>query len=120
MVASHIRSRQAQLPDDTFDLVITSPPYDGQPKYGNGERYDREWYEGFSLNGTAEILTIGTIVERRALERDRAPAEQRARAQLAVQCPDRVERDDVRHDRTNPSRRDQLRRLPELVSRRIA
>jgi DNA modification methylase len=21
-------------PDDTFDLVITSPPYDGQPKYG--------------------------------------------------------------------------------------
>jgi site-specific DNA-methyltransferase (adenine-specific) len=46
----------AQLPDDSFDLVITSPPYDGQPKYGNGERYAREWYEGFFLKVTKEIL----------------------------------------------------------------
>jgi site-specific DNA-methyltransferase (adenine-specific)/site-specific DNA-methyltransferase (cytosine-N4-specific) len=46
----------AQLPDETFDLVITSPPYDGQPKYGNGERYEREWYDGFFLKVTAEIL----------------------------------------------------------------
>jgi hypothetical protein len=28
----------SQLPDETLDLVVTSPPYDGQPKYGNGER----------------------------------------------------------------------------------
>jgi site-specific DNA-methyltransferase (adenine-specific) len=43
-------------PDDTFDLVVTSPPYDGHPKYGNGEQYDREWYEGFFLDVTREIL----------------------------------------------------------------
>ena len=28
-----------ELPDDSVDLVVTSPPYDRQPKYGNGERY---------------------------------------------------------------------------------
>lgn len=44
------------IPDETFDLVVTSPPYDGQPKYGNGERYDRSWYEGFFLEVTNEIL----------------------------------------------------------------
>jgi DNA modification methylase len=43
-------------PDDTFDLVITSPPYDGQPRYGNGEKYEREWYEGFFLDVTREVL----------------------------------------------------------------
>jgi DNA modification methylase len=43
-------------PDDTFDLVVTSPPYDGHTKYKNGERYEREWYEGFFLDVTAEIL----------------------------------------------------------------
>jgi site-specific DNA-methyltransferase (adenine-specific) len=45
-----------QVPDDTFDLVMTSPPYDGQPKYGNGERYEREWYEDTFLKITAEVL----------------------------------------------------------------
>lgn len=45
-----------QFPDDSLDLVITSPPYDGQPKYGNGERYERNWYEGFFLAVTGEIL----------------------------------------------------------------
>lgn len=44
------------IPDDTFDLVITSPPYDRQPRYGNGEDYAREWYEGFFLEVTREIL----------------------------------------------------------------
>lgn len=44
-----------KTPDDTFDLVLTSPPYDGQSKYGNGEKYEREWYEGFFLQVTAEI-----------------------------------------------------------------
>lgn len=43
-------------PDHTFDLVITSPPYDGQSKYGNGERYEREWYEGAFLEATQEIF----------------------------------------------------------------
>jgi len=46
----------AQLPSNTIDLVVTSPPYDGQPRYGNGERYQREWYEGFFLKVTGEIL----------------------------------------------------------------
>lgn len=45
-----------QVPDDTFDLVITSPPYDGQPKYGNGERYQRDWYEDTFLKVTGEVL----------------------------------------------------------------
>jgi site-specific DNA-methyltransferase (adenine-specific) len=43
-------------PDDTFDLVVTSPPYDGHSKYGNGERYGRDWYEGRFLEITREVL----------------------------------------------------------------
>jgi site-specific DNA-methyltransferase (adenine-specific) len=46
----------AQVPDHTFDLVITSPPYDGQPKYGDGERYERDWYQKVFLEVTREIL----------------------------------------------------------------
>lgn len=45
-----------EVPDDTFDLVITSPPYDGQPKYGNGEGYGRDWYEDTFLKITGEVL----------------------------------------------------------------
>lgn len=45
-----------QVPDDTFDLVVTSPPYNEQPKYGNGERYERNWYEDFFLKVTGELL----------------------------------------------------------------
>lgn len=45
-------------PDNSIDLVITSPPYDGQPKYGNGEKYERDWYEGFFLQVSAEILRV--------------------------------------------------------------
>jgi site-specific DNA-methyltransferase (adenine-specific)/site-specific DNA-methyltransferase (cytosine-N4-specific) len=46
----------AQVPDETFDLVVTSPPYDGQPRYGNGELYEREWFEDTFLKVTGEIL----------------------------------------------------------------
>lgn len=45
----------SEVPDDTFDLVLTSPPYDGQPKYGNGEKYERDWYEDTFLKITSEI-----------------------------------------------------------------
>jgi len=45
-----------QVPDETFDLVVTSPPYDGQPRYGNGEKYERDWYEDTFLKVTGEIL----------------------------------------------------------------
>lgn len=45
-----------KVPDASFDLVITSPPYDGQSKYGNGESYERDWYSGFFLAVTREIL----------------------------------------------------------------
>jgi len=48
----------AQLPDECVDLVVTSPPYDRQPKYGNGESYLREWYSGPFLKVTAEILRV--------------------------------------------------------------
>jgi len=44
------------IPDCTFDLVVTSPPYDGQSKYGNGERYERDWYEQTFLRVSKEIL----------------------------------------------------------------
>jgi site-specific DNA-methyltransferase (adenine-specific) len=46
------------LPTDSVDLVITSPPYDGQSKYGNGERYERDWYETTFLSVTAEIHRV--------------------------------------------------------------
>lgn len=45
-----------RLPDNSLDLVVTSPPYDRQPRYGNGEDYSRAWYEGFFLEVTAEIF----------------------------------------------------------------
>jgi hypothetical protein len=47
-----------ELPDESVDLVITSPPYDRQPKYGNGETYRHDWYSGFFLKTTAEILRV--------------------------------------------------------------
>src|SRR5215213_4014453 len=42
--------------DNSIDLIITSPPYDRQPKYSDGESYDRRWYERFFLDVTAELL----------------------------------------------------------------
>jgi site-specific DNA-methyltransferase (adenine-specific) len=47
-----------QMPAESLDLVITSPPYDRQGKYGNGERYERGWYEDFFLKVTGEILRV--------------------------------------------------------------
>jgi DNA modification methylase len=47
-----------ELPDASVDLVITSPPYDRQPKYGNGERYRPDWYHGTFLKITQEIHRI--------------------------------------------------------------
>ena len=44
------------IPDETFDLVVTSPPYDGQAKYGNGEKYERDWYAEVLLAVSAEVL----------------------------------------------------------------
>src|SRR4051812_35093694 len=44
------------IPDCTFDLVVTSPPYDGQSKYGNGERYERDWYKDTFLAVSKDIL----------------------------------------------------------------
>jgi site-specific DNA-methyltransferase (adenine-specific) len=46
------------LPSNSVDLVITSPPYDGQSKYGNGEKYERDWYQDFFISVTGEILRI--------------------------------------------------------------
>jgi site-specific DNA-methyltransferase (adenine-specific) len=47
-----------ELADDSVDLVVTSPPYDRQPKYRNGENYQDDWYHGFFLKVTAEILRV--------------------------------------------------------------
>ncbi len=46
------------LPSQSVDLVLTSPPYDGQPRYGDGERYDREWFVGYFLLTTREVLRL--------------------------------------------------------------
>jgi site-specific DNA-methyltransferase (adenine-specific) len=46
------------LASESVDLAITSPPYDGQPKYGNGEQYERDWYAGFFLEVTREIHRV--------------------------------------------------------------
>lgn len=47
-----------EIPDESIDLVVTSPPYDRQPKYGNGEKYKDDWYKGFFLKVTDEIFRI--------------------------------------------------------------
>ena len=47
-----------QLPDESLDLVVTSPPYDGQSKYGNGEKYERDWYRGFFLDVAKEVHRV--------------------------------------------------------------
>jgi DNA modification methylase len=44
------------LPDESLDLIVTSPPYDGQARYRNNEKYDRDWYQRFFLDVTAELL----------------------------------------------------------------
>lgn len=46
------------LPDESVDLVVTSPPYDGQPKYQKGEVYDRAWYQDKFMAVTAELLRV--------------------------------------------------------------
>ena len=35
--------------------MITSAPYDGHPKFGNGEKYERDWYRVFFLSVTAKV-----------------------------------------------------------------
>lgn len=46
------------VPAESVDLVVTSPPYDGQSKYGNGEKYERGWYEDTFLAITGEVYRI--------------------------------------------------------------
>lgn len=46
------------VPANSVDLVVTSPPYDGQSKYGNGEKYERQWYEDTFLGITAELYRV--------------------------------------------------------------
>jgi len=46
------------LPEQSVDLVVTSPPYERQPKYDNGETYDREWFAGPFLEITAQVLRV--------------------------------------------------------------
>ena len=48
----------AGLPSESVDLVVTSPPYDRQGKYRDGQAYGRDWYEGFFLKLTAEVHRV--------------------------------------------------------------
>ncbi|MBX5470682.1 MAG: site-specific DNA-methyltransferase [Thermoleophilaceae bacterium] len=46
------------MPEGCVDLVVTSPPYERQPKYGNGEKYERDWFEGAFMDITGELLRV--------------------------------------------------------------
>jgi len=48
----------AAMPDESLDLCVTSPPYERQPKYDNGERYERDWFEGFFMEVAAEVRRV--------------------------------------------------------------
>src|SRR5438105_5013285 len=56
LVVADCLSVLSQIPDNSLDLVITSPPYDGQPKYGNGERYEEGWYRERFMSVALEVL----------------------------------------------------------------
>jgi len=47
-----------QVPDGGIDLVVTSPPYDHQGKYRDGERYARQWYQDTFLKVSGEVLRV--------------------------------------------------------------
>lgn len=46
------------VPSDSIDLVITSPPYDRQSKYNDGQQYEREWFERFFLEACREVYRV--------------------------------------------------------------
>jgi site-specific DNA-methyltransferase (adenine-specific) len=46
------------VPDGGVDLVVTSPPYDRQGKYRDGEAYGRAWYRDTFLQVTGEVLRV--------------------------------------------------------------
>lgn len=46
------------LPADSVHLVLTSPPYDRQGKYADGDSYERSWYEGFFRQVTEEVYRV--------------------------------------------------------------
>lgn len=50
----HLRA----MPDDCVDLVVTSPPYDEQPRYDDGQRYARDWYEDTFMKVTGELRRV--------------------------------------------------------------
>src|SRR5216683_5427652 len=58
LVVADARDVLAELPSGSVDLVVTSPPYDRQGKYRDGQAYGRDWYEGFFLKLTAEIHRV--------------------------------------------------------------
>lgn len=45
-----------RLPDGCLDLTVTSPPYERQPKYNDGEKYEREWFRDSFMAVTGELL----------------------------------------------------------------
>jgi site-specific DNA-methyltransferase (adenine-specific) len=58
LVVGDARATVAALPDGCVDLVVTSPPYDRQGKYRDGEAYGREWFAGYFLELTAELHRV--------------------------------------------------------------
>src|ERR1051326_6144656 len=46
------------LPSGSGDLVVTSPPYDRQGKYRDGQAYGGEGCQGFFLKRTAELHRV--------------------------------------------------------------
>lgn len=56
MVVADCLNVLRDIPDNTFDLIVTSPPYDQQPKYNDDETYEREWYEDTFLKISDQLL----------------------------------------------------------------
>lgn len=50
------------LPDDCIDLVVTSPPYNEQPRYNDGQDYEAEWYEDVFLSTTKEVWSVEWMI----------------------------------------------------------
>jgi site-specific DNA-methyltransferase (adenine-specific) len=58
LMVGDARATVAALPDGCVDLVVTSPPYDRQGKYRDGEAYGRDWFAGYFLELTAELHRV--------------------------------------------------------------
>lgn len=60
MINDDVLSGLATLADGSVDLVVTSPPYAGKPKYPGGERLDPDTYVAWFAPVADELLRVLT------------------------------------------------------------